>query len=132
MKKKVDLLQQIMNWIKQKTNIKLNLLILEKIKIYIEEAFNYIINNYYKKEKKIYIEKKIQIIKGHINDFKQNFNVDKYLSNPNLYKTISFPVNNLKNSVNINNGQDKDELKNENNGMNNMILNGNIEEIKTK
>ena len=116
----------------KKTNIKLNLLILEKIKIYIEEAFNYIINNYYKKEKKIYIEKKIQIIKGHINDFKQNFNVDKYLSNPNSYKTISFPINNLKNSMNINNGQDKDELKNEYNGMNNMILKGNIEEIKTK
>ena len=116
----------------KKINIKLNLLILDKIKIYVEEAFNYIINNYYKKEKIFYIEKKIQIVKKHIEDFKTNFNVDKYLTNSDLYNSSSTSKrnNNIngQNNVNEENINDKDE----NNGMNNLILNGkfNISNIK--
>ena len=115
----------------KKINVKLNLLILDKIKIYVEEAFNYIINNYYKKEKILYIEKKIQIVKKHIEDFKTNFNVDKYLTNTDLYNSSnSKKGNNIngQNNVNEDNINDKDE----NNGMNNLILNGkfNISKIK--
>ena len=109
----------------KKINIRLNLLILDKIKIYVEEAFTYIINNYYKKEKALYIEKKIQLVKKHINDFNINFNVDKYLKNPDSYKNFA-----KKNNYTNINGQNyyKNEGNNfnkqENNGMNNLILNG--------
>ena len=116
---------------KKKINLKLNLLILDKIKIYVEEAFTYIINNYYKNEKTLYIEKKIQLVKKHINDFNLNFNVDKYLKNPDLYKTLT-----KKNNYSNINGQNyyKSEgnnfNKDENNGMNNLILNGNFKQLK--
>ena len=111
----------------KKINLKLNILILDKIKIYVEEAFNYIINNYYKKEKVLYIGKKLLLIKKHIEDFKLNFNVDKYLKNPELYNTfpskrnISLNLNGQNNNKNENNVD-----KGENNGMNNLILNGNF------
>ena len=112
----------------KKINIKLNLLILDKIKIYVEEAFNYIINNYYKREKILYIGKKIQLIQKQIEDFKLNFNVDKYLKNPDLYKSTIHQKRN--NSLNINgqinskNGEDNNNDKKDN--TNNQILNGNF------
>jgi len=116
----------------KKINTKLNLLILDKIKIYVEEAFNYIINNYYKNEKILYIGKKLQLVKKQIEDFKLDFNVDKYLKNPDIYNTNVLKGNN---SLNVN-GQNKfkkDENNNnkeENNGMNNLILNGNFKGSK--
>ena len=113
----------------KKINTKLNLLILDKIKIYTEEAFTYIINNYYKNEKLLYIEKKIQVVKKHIDDFKSNFNVDKYLSNPELYNKPASKKNNNTSNVNgqINpNNEENNNEKDENNGMNNLILNGNF------
>ena len=118
----------------KKINTKLNLLILEKIKIYVEEAFNYIISNYYKKEKTLYIEKKIQVVKKHIEDFKLNFNVDKYLQNPELYKILPSNANNyLNNNGQNNNKSDENDVnKNEINGMNNLILNGNFIQSKIK
>jgi hypothetical protein len=118
----------------KKINTKLNLLILDKIKIYVEEAFNYIISNYYKKEKTLYIEKKIQVIKKHIEDFKLNFNVDKYLQNPELYKILPSNANNyLNNNGQNNNKSDENDVnKNEINGMNNLILNGNFIQSKIK
>ena len=119
----------------KKINTKLNLLILDKIKIYTEEAFTYIINNYYKNEKLLYIEKKIQVVKKHIDDFKSNFNVDKYLSNPELYNKPASKKNNNTSNVNgqINpNNEENNNEKDENNGMNNLILNGNFISSKIK
>ena len=118
----------------KKINTKLNLLILDKIKIYVEEAFNYIISNYYKKEKTLYIEKKIQVVKKHIEDFKLNFNVDKYLQNPELYKILPSNANNYLNynGQNNNKSDENDVNKNEINGMNNLILNGNFIQSKIK
>ena len=112
----------------KKINIKLNLLILDKIKIYVEEAFNYIINNYYKREKILYIGKKIQLIQKQIEDFKLNFNVDKYLKNPDLYKSTihqkrNIPLN-INGQINSKNGEDNNNDKKDN--TNNQILNGNF------
>ena len=134
--------------IKTKKNINLNLLILDKIKIYSEETFNFIINNYQNKDMSFYIQKKIQIVQNHIEDYKKNFNVDKYLSNPDLYKNdISAEFgkkiveddieNNMVNfnglSYDKNYKNENDEFfKTENNGLNNLILNGNFNGYVTK
>ena len=118
----------------KKVNIKLNLLILDKIKIYVEEAFIYIMNNYYKNEKQLYIEKKIQVVKKHIEDFKSNFKVDKYLSNPELYNNPSSKKSNNSSNINgqNNNIVEENNNKEEKNGMNNLILNGNFNSSKIK
>ena len=124
---------------KNKKSINLNLLILDKIKIYTEETFNYLINNYQNQDQYRNIRKKIQIVQNHIDDFKKNFNIDKYLENPNFYKTTSSigfgkrlseedVVNNRMNF----NGQSYNKNENENNGMNNLILNGNFNGFQTK
>ena len=134
--------------IRTKKNINLNLLILDKIKIYSEETFNFIINNYQNKDMSFYIQKKIQIVQNHIEDYKKNFNVDKYLSNPDLYKNdISAEFgkkiveddieNNMVNfnglSYDKNYKNENDEFfKTENNGLNNLILNGNFNGYVTK
>ena len=133
---------------RSKKNINLNLLILDKIKIYTEETFNFIINNYQNKNMSFYIQKKIQIVQNHIEDYKKNFNVDKYLSNPDLYKSdISAEFgkkaveddleNNMVNfnglSYDKNYKNENDEFfKTENNGVNNLILNGNFNGYATK
>ena len=126
---------------KAKKNINLNKLILDKIKIYTEETFNYIINNYQNIEQQKNIQKKIQIVQNHIEDFKNNFNVDKYLENPNLYKTTSsagfgkkMSEEDLVNNMITFNGQNNNMAynKSEINGMNNLILNGNFNGFETK
>ena len=118
---------------KIKKNINLNLLILDKIKIYTEETFNYLINNYQNQEQFRNIRKKIQIVQNHIDDFKKNFNVDKYLENPNFYKTTSSAGfgKRLSEEDSVN-GQSYNKNENENNGMNNLILNGNFNGFQTK
>ena len=67
----------------QKINTKLNLLILNKIKIFAEESFIFIVNNYEDKDQIPNIKKKLIIVQNHINDFKINFNIDKYLQQNN-------------------------------------------------
>ena len=125
-----------------------NFLILDKIKIYTEETFNYIINNYQFKELYSTIRKKISIVQNHIEDFKKNFNVDKYLENPDFYKTGSsagfgkkFVDEDLVNNMVSYNGQSSNQKnkneketfgKTEINGMNNLILSGNFNGFQTK
>ena len=134
--------------VRNKKNINLNLLILDKIKIYTEETFNFIINNYQNKDMSFYIQKKIQIVQNHIEDYKTNFNVDKYLSNPDLYKTdvsAEFGKKSVEDDIDNNmvnfNGLSYDKnfknendnfFKTENNGVNNLILNGNFNGFVTK
>ena len=67
-------------------------------------------------------------MQNHIEDFKKNFNVDKYLENPNIYKTPSLADYIINNKM-ISNGQN---YKAETNGINNLILNGNFNEFETK
>ena len=133
---------------KNKKSMNLNFLILDKIKIYTEETFNYIINNYKIKELYTIIRKKIAIVQNHIEDFKKNFNVDKYLENPDFYKTASsagfgkkLADEDLVNNMISYNGQNSNQKnKNENeafgkieiNGMNNLILSGNFNGFQTK
>ena len=134
---------------KKVKSINLNILILDKIKIYTEETFNYIINNYQIKLQRNNIQKKIKTVQNHIEDYKNNFNVDKYLENPNIYnyKTISSAgfgkksnEEDLVNNMIIFNGQSFNKNQNENeinskseiNGMNNLILNGNFNGFQTK
>ena len=133
---------------KNKKSLNLNFLILDKIKIYTEETFNYIINNYQFKELYSTIRKKISIVQNHIEDFKKNFNVDKYLENPDFYKTGSsagfgkkFVDEDLVNNMVSYNGQSSNQKnkneketfgKTEINGMNNLILSGNFNGFQTK
>ena len=126
---------------KNKKNINLNFLILDKIKIYTEDTFIFIMNNYQNKDQQRNIHKKIETVQNHIEDFKKNFNVDKYLENPNLYKTNSSATfgkkvteDDLVNNMMSYNGQfynkynknENEDIKTEINGMNNLILNGNF------
>ena len=128
---------------KTKKNTNLNKLILDKIKIYTEETFNYIANNYQDKNLHKNIQKKLQIIQNHIEDFKSNFNVDKYIENPNFYKTISSAgfgkrsyEDDLVNNIMTINGKTYNINNNENeayiNGMNNLILNVNFNGFENK
>ena len=121
-----------------KKNINLNLLILDKIKIYAEDAFIYIINNYQIRDQKRNIKQKIQIVQNYIEEFKNNFNVDKYLKNPNIYSISSVELmkksleNDLVddmikvngNEYNFNNNENKDFHKSGIDGINSLILNG--------
>ena len=128
---------------KHKKNIKLNLLILDKIKIYTEETFNFIINNYQIRNQQRNIQQKLQIVQNHIKDYKNNFNVDRYLVNPSIYNISSSVrlgkrsseedlVNNGQN-YNVNNNNDNEGIsKSEKNGINNLILNGNFNGFLTK
>ena len=61
----------------------LNIIILDKIKSYSEESFNYLLVNYKKNDQHLNIKKKLRLILNHIEEYKNNFNLDKYLSNNN-------------------------------------------------
>ena len=113
---------------KIKKNVNLNKLILDKIEIYAEETFNFIINNYGDKDQYKNIQRKIKTVQNNVEDFKKNFNVDKYLENPNLYKTISLADYIINNKM-ISNGQNS---KTTINGINKLILNGNLNEFEEK
>ena len=82
-------------------NINLNISILEKIKAFAEETFNYILNNYHKNEQQLNIKKKLRLLLNHIDEYKSNFNLDKYLKleNEEFFNKTSNQMN--YNSFNI-------------------------------
>ena len=65
---------------KKNININLNLTILDKIKSNAEEAFNYLLLNYQKNGQFLNIKKKLRLVTNNIEEYKNNFNLEKYLS----------------------------------------------------
>ena len=110
-----------------KTNIStnLNLIILDKIKTYTEESFSYLLLNYQKIDQHLNIKKKLRLILNHIEEYKNNFNLDKYLTKNKPKDNIEEesdivnqkPLNNKtlgKDNFNINNYIKKNENINSN------------------
>ena len=80
---------------KDKISTNLNLIILDKIKSFCEETFNYLLANYKKNEQQLNIKKKLRLILNHIQEYKNQFNLDKYLGK----KEINNYINNDKEFV---------------------------------
>ena len=87
LKNEYNKILQINQKIKESNNnnisTNLNIIILDKIKSYSEESFNYLLLNYKKNDQHLNIKKKLRLILNHIEEYKNNFNLDKYLSNNN-------------------------------------------------
>ena len=100
-------------------NIKCNISILETIRTFTEETFNYLLLNYQKIDKILIIKKKLRLISSHIQEYKNNFSLDKYLikNKPiNILDENNDEVDNLqlgsalyKNNLNINNFINKNQ-----------------------
>ena len=98
---------------KMNVNIKCNISVLETIRNFTEETFNYILLNYQKVDKFLIIKKKLRLISSHIQEYKNNFSLDKYLVKKKPVDILSEnndEVDNLqignaiyKNNLNINN-----------------------------
>ena len=94
-------------------NIKCNITILETIRTFTEETFNYLLLNYQKVDKILNIKKKLRLISSHIQEYKSNFSLDKYLlkNKPNnIINENNDEIDSLqlgsavyKNNLNINN-----------------------------
>ena len=84
---------------KNKTSINLNLIILDKIKSFSEESFNYLLQNYKKNEQQLNIKKKLRLILNHIEEYKNQFNLDLYIRKNQAKKEI-------RNTINTNNYKD--------------------------
>ena len=96
------------NKITKNISTNLNLIIIDKIKTYTEESFIYLMSNYNKNEQILNIKKKLRLILNHIEDYNNNFNLDKYLTSNKNNKNKNIEeekdiVNNLPiNKSNIN------------------------------
>ena len=88
--------------IKNKINTSLNLIILDKIRLFSQEAFNYLLINYKNSEKQLNIKKKLRLILNHIEEYKNHFDLDKYLlknkSNKKYQEVFNNNINNFKDS----------------------------------
>ena len=100
------------NKVTKKISTNLNIIIIDKIKSYTEESFIYLMSNYNKNEQILNIKKKLRLILNHIEDYKNNFDLDKYLTNikinmnKNVVEEEKDIVNNLptnKSNIHINN-----------------------------
>ena len=74
---------------KNKISTNLNLIILDKIKSFCEETFNFILANYKKNEQQLNIKKKLRLILNHIQEYKNQFNLDKYLGKKDFNNYIN-------------------------------------------
>ena len=83
---------------KNRISTNLNMIILDKIKTFSEESFNYLLANHNKPEQHLNIKKKLRLILNHIEDYRNQFNLDKYLQNN---KTKKESLNDYTNSKNI-------------------------------
>ena len=110
---------------KNNISTNLNLIILDKIKTYTEESFSYLLLNYQKIDQHLNIKKKLRLILNHIEEYKNNFNLDKYLTKnkpkDNIEEETDIvnqkPLNNKtlgKDNFNINNYIKKNENINSN------------------
>ena len=109
---------------KKNINFNLNLIILDKIKSFAEESFNYLISNYQKNDQYLNIKKKLRLILSHIEEYRNNFNLDKYISKIKQNNIIEeeadivnqMPINNAnlaRNNSNYNNYiNKKEDIKN--------------------
>ena len=79
---------------KNKISTNLNLIILDKIKSFCEESFNYLLANHKKNEQHLNIKKKLRLILNNIDEYKNQFNLDKYLQKSRTKKDIKNDLNN--------------------------------------
>ena len=79
---------------KNKISTNLNLIILDKIKSFCEEAFNYLLTNHKKNEQQLNIKKKLRLILNNIDEYKNQFNLDKYLQKSRIKKDNKNELNN--------------------------------------
>ena len=79
---------------KNKISTNLNLIILDKIKSFCEEAFNYLLTNHKKNEQQLNIKKKLRLILNNIDEYKSQFNLDKYLQKSRIKKDNKNELNN--------------------------------------
>ena len=77
-----------------KISTNLNLIILDKIKSFCEEAFNYLLTNHKKNEQQLNIKKKLRLILNNIDEYKSQFNLDKYLQKSRIKKDNKNELNN--------------------------------------
>ena len=77
-----------------KISTNLNLIILDKIKSFCEEAFNYLLTNHKKNEQQLNIKKKLRLILNNIDEYKNQFNLDKYLQKSRIKKDNKNELNN--------------------------------------
>ena len=96
---------------KNKISTNLNLIILDKIKSFCEEAFNYLLTNHKKNEQQLNIKKKLRLILNNIDEYKSQFNLDKYLQKSRIKKDNKNELNNS-NKINDNQMFYKTTLKN--------------------
>ena len=96
---------------KNKISTNLNLIILDKIKSFCEEAFNYLLTNHKKNEQQLNIKKKLRLILNNIDEYKNQFNLDKYLQKSRIKKDNKNELNNS-NKINDNQMFYKTTLKN--------------------
>ena len=75
------------------------MIILDKIKSFSEESFNYLLQNYKKNEQQLNIKKKLRLILNHIEEYKNQFNLDLYIRKNQAKKEI-------RNTINTNNYKD--------------------------
>ena len=94
-----------------KISTNLNLIILDKIKSFCEEAFNYLLTNHKKNEQQLNIKKKLRLILNNIDEYKNQFNLDKYLQKSRIKKDNKNELNNS-NKINDNQMFYKTTLKN--------------------
>ena len=96
---------------KNKISTNLNLIILDKIKSFCEEAFNYLLTNHKKNDQQLNIKKKLRLILNNIDEYKNQFNLDKYLQKSRIKKDNKNELNNS-NKINDNQMFYKTTLKN--------------------
>ena len=93
---------------KNKQSVNLSLIILDKIKSFSEESFNYLLSNHKKSEQQLNIKKKLRLILNHIDEYRNQFNLDKYLQknkskNNKDYSNYMSMKSTLKNTYSFNN-----------------------------
>ena len=84
------------------------MIILDKIKSFSEESFNYLLSNHKKSEQQLNIKKKLRLILNHIDEYRNQFNLDKYLQknkskNNKDYSNYMSMKSTLKNTYSFNN-----------------------------
>ena len=121
LKNEFNKIQQINEIIKKNNNkdninINLNLIILNKIKSFSEETFMYLLNNYQENVNHLNIKKKLRLILNHIEEYKNNFNLDKYISKINDNNKDIEEENDIVNQIPMNNNkiikEDKIQINN--------------------
>ena len=97
---------------KNKVSTNLNLIILDKIKSFCEESFNYLLANHKNNEQQLNIKKKLRLILNNIDEYKNQFNLDKYLQKSRMKNDMKIDLSNSRKNYYDNQMYYKTTLKN--------------------